>query len=207
MSKSNSSTDNRVRNWDIIVYPESAPDNWREVLEDLHIQWVESPLHDQDINPSTHEPKKAHYHVLLMFHGKKSYEQVCEFIAPLNCPIPQRCHDATGTIRYFAHLDNPDKHQYSTHDIVAHGGLDVTTYLQKSTSERYAIIRDMFQWCQDSNITEFCDLVDYAMMEHYDDWYPILCDKNTLVIKTYLQSRHFKEYKDFKESYNPYRNP
>ena len=34
--------DNRARNWSLVVYPESAPENWRDILDDYHIPWVES---------------------------------------------------------------------------------------------------------------------------------------------------------------------
>ena len=52
--------DSRARNWSLVVYPESAPENWRDILDDYHIPWVESPLHDKDINPDG-EIKKAHW--------------------------------------------------------------------------------------------------------------------------------------------------
>lgn len=48
----------RTRSWTFILYPESAPENWREILNDLFIQWVESPLHDKDIDEGTGELKK-----------------------------------------------------------------------------------------------------------------------------------------------------
>lgn len=47
----------KTRAWTFIVYPDSAPDNWRDILDELHIPWVESPLHDKDQNP-TGEQKK-----------------------------------------------------------------------------------------------------------------------------------------------------
>ncbi|MGF2071860.1 Rep family protein [Enterococcus casseliflavus] len=27
------------RDWTFIVYPESAPDNWRTVLDETHLRW------------------------------------------------------------------------------------------------------------------------------------------------------------------------
>ena len=33
-----------------IVYPESAPSNWRDTLNKTHLRWIESPLHDKDVN-------------------------------------------------------------------------------------------------------------------------------------------------------------
>ena len=46
-----SKKDDRARTWTFIVYPESAPQNWRELLDECHVSWVESPLHDKDVNP------------------------------------------------------------------------------------------------------------------------------------------------------------
>ena len=43
--------DVRARTWTFILYPESAPENWRYILDGYHIPWVESPLHDKDVNP------------------------------------------------------------------------------------------------------------------------------------------------------------
>ena len=66
--------DTRTRVWTFLVYPDSAPENWRDLLDEQHIEFIVSPLHDRDINP-TGEPKKPHWHLMLTFEGKKSYEQ------------------------------------------------------------------------------------------------------------------------------------
>lgn len=181
----------RTRNWTVVVYPESAPENWREYLDELHIEWVESPLHEWDTN-ATGEVKKAHWHVLLMFGGVKSYEQVFECIQPLNCPIPQRCHNAKAMVRYMAHLDNPEKHQYSVADIKAHGGVDLAELLRPSSSERYSLIREMVVYVKENGITEFQDLMDYAYAERFDDWFPLLCDSSAYVVGNYIKSQRHR---------------
>ena len=180
--------DLRVRNWTIVVYPESAPENWRDLIDQWHIEWVESPLHDKDINANG-EPKKAHYHVLLMFGGVKSYEQVLDLIQPLKCPIPTKVHNAKSLVRYMAHLDNPDKAQYSISDIVSHGGVDVADLLKPSSGERYSYIKEMQLWCNENNIVEFCDLFNYAASERFDDWFPLLCDNCAFVMNQFLKSK------------------
>lgn len=177
----------RTRNWSIIVYPESAPENWRVILDESHIEWIESPLHEFDTNP-TGECKKPHYHVLLLFGGVKSYDQVCEFIKPLNGPIPQRCHNARAMVRYFAHLDNPDKFQYSVSDIIPHGGVDIAELLKPSTSERYTMIKEMCEYVGANNITDFYELMDYAMDNQFDTWWPLLCDSSAYIVNQYIKS-------------------
>lgn len=177
----------RTRNWSIIVYPDSAPENWRQLLDEEHIEWVESPLHEFDTNP-TGEVKKPHYHVLLLFGGVKSYDQVCEFIKPLNGPIPQRCHNAKAMVRYFAHLDNPDKFQYSISDIIPHGGVDISELLKPSTSERYTVIKEMCAYVAENNVTEFYELMDFAMDQCFDTWFPLLCDNSAYIVNQYIKS-------------------
>lgn len=182
----------RTRVWAAVVYPESAPDNWRQLLDDEHIEWAESPLHEFDVNESTGEVKKAHWHIVLAFDGPKSYEQVRDLLAPLHCTVPQKCHSLKGAVRYFAHLDNPEKHQYSPSDIVGHGGFDVAAALVPTSAKRYELIREMKDWCFRENVTDFSDLFDYAGTYRYDDWFPLLCDSCAFVMREYLRSRHFK---------------
>lgn len=179
--------DTRTRNWSIIIYPESAPENWRAILDDSHIEWIESPLHEFDVNP-TGEVKKPHYHLLLLFGGVKSYDQVCEFIKPLNGPIPQRCHNARAMVRYFSHLDNPDKFQYSISDIIPHGGVDVSELLKPSSSERYSMIKEMCEFVGANNITDFYELMDYAMDNEFTTWWPLLCDSSAYIVNQYIKS-------------------
>lgn len=181
----------RTRNWTVVVYPESAPVNWRDFLEDLHIEWVESPLHEFDTD-ATGEVKKPHWHVLLLFGGVKSYEQVLEAVAPLNCPVPQRCHNSRAMVRYMAHLDNPDKYQYPVSGIIAHGGVDLSELLRPSSSERYSIIREMCDYVRVNGVIEFQDLMDYAMCHRFDDWFPLLCDSSAYVVGQYIKSQRHR---------------
>lgn len=185
----------RTRTWTIVVYPDSAPENWRDLIDEQHIGWVESPLHEFDTNP-TGEVKKAHWHVLLCFGAVKAYEQVLEFVKPLNCPIPQRVHDAKAMVRYMLHLDNPDKYQYSKDDLVAHGGVDLAELLRPSASERYTIIAEMIDWCKDNRISEFQDLVDEARVNSIDRWFPLLCDSASFVMREYIKSSRHRHQKN-----------
>ena len=185
------STDNRTRTWSFVLYEDSAPENWRDVLDDMHIEWIESPWHDKDVNANG-EPKKKHKHILLLFQGKKSYEQIKEITDELQQPIPQRCHNAKALVRYMAHMDNPEKAQYNPSDIVAHGGVDLADMLRPSSSERYTLIRDMIDYIRSAAVTEFQDLMDYAAAEHFDDWFPLLCDNSAYVIGQYIKSQRHR---------------
>lgn len=157
----------------------------------MHIAWAESPLHDKDTNADG-SAKKPHWHVLLVFDGKKSYEQVSEITDSIGATIPQRCASAKGLVRYMAHLDNPDKAQYSTADIIGHGGLDVAEYLRPTSATRYEMIREMMDFIAERDIIEMEDLLLYAAHERYDDWFPLLCDSCAYVIGAMLKSRRHR---------------
>lgn len=43
-------TNNRSNKWAFILYKESAPENYFEILESLQIPFILSPWHDKDIN-------------------------------------------------------------------------------------------------------------------------------------------------------------
>lgn len=178
----------RSRGFAFVVYPDSAPENWRDVLDNEHIQWAESPLHDQDVDPGTGELKKPHWHVVVCFEGVKTHDQVKKIIEPLKCSIPIALNSVRGMIRYFCHLDNPEKHQYPTDMIIAHGGLDVQDLLRLSSSARYAIIRKMCSYVRDNNICEFFELMDYAAEYHMEDWFPLLCDNSAYIVNQYIKS-------------------
>lgn len=190
--KSSGNAESRTRNWTFVVYPESAPENWRNILDDLHIEWVESPLHDKDLNGDG-QPKKPHIHVGVFFAGNKTYEQVKEITDSLNCPIPQRCHSARALVRYMAHLDNPEKAQYSPSDIKGHGGVDVADMLRPASSERYTLISEMIAYVKNNNVVEFQDLVDYARENESDTWFPLLCDNSSFIVCQYIKSQRHRK--------------
>src|SRR5659263_48751 len=181
----------RTRNWTVVLYPESAPGTWREIIDDMHIEWIESPLHDNDKN-ATGDSKKPHWHVLLMFGAVKAYDQVKELTDSLNAPIPERCHNSNALVRYMAHLDNPDKAQYLISDIIAHGGVDLAEMLRPSSSERYTIINEMITYVKTERVTEFQDLMDHARSTEFDRWFPLLCDNSCYVVNQYIKSQRHR---------------
>lgn len=177
----------RNRGFAFVLYPESAPENWRDIIDGFHVAWAESPLHCFDTDPNG-EVKKPHWHIVLNFDSVKSLDQVKKLIEPLNCTIPIPLNSVRGMVRYMAHLDNPEKYQYPVDQIIGHGGMDVADLLRLSASARYACIKKMIYFCRDHGITEFHELMDYAMEEHFEDWFPLLCDNSAYIVGQYLKS-------------------
>ena len=183
----------RCRNWTVILYPESAPKNWIDIIQSQRIEWVQSPLHDKDLT-AVGEQKKAHYHLLLMFGGVKSYEQVKEITDLLNCPRPERVHNSKSLVRYMLHMDDANKAQYNVSDLKAYGGVDVAEMLRPSSSERYTLLKEMLDYIEQENITEFIDIVMYASKNREDDWFPLLADNSAYFIGQVIKSQRFKNY-------------
>lgn len=182
---SDTKTSSRYRNFATVVYPDSAPENWKDILSDFHVPAFISPLHDSDLNP-TGEPKKPHYHVQLAFEGKKSKEQANEIfhaIGGVGCEV---VNSLRGYARYLCHLDNPEKHQYNVDDVIALGGLDYLTTIGLPI-DKLKSIKEMIYFCEEHKIYSFRKLLMYSMEER-PDWFKVLCESGTYVIKEYLKS-------------------
>lgn len=178
--------DDRRRVWTFIVYPDSAPENWREKLDDEHLSWVASPLHDKDKNPDG-KLKKAHWHVVLVFDGKKSFDQIKALTDSIGSPIPQRVESIRGMIRYLIHKDNPEKYQYPKEEIETHG-VDIEKYFLMSDAARLLILREITEYVQENHITSLSQLVAYSLKLPDMDWFNTISTSSTLYISALVKS-------------------
>lgn len=192
----------RSRAWTFVCYPDSVPERWEDIINELHIEWACSPLHDKDTNPDG-EAKKAHWHILLQFTNVKSFDQVNEICQLVNAPIPMRCHNTRSLVRYFCHLDNPEKAQYSMSDIRCFGGLDIADLTKPSAAMTYDLIGDMLEWIKKKKIVEFSDLMDFAYKEHPNDWVPVLLTHSNILVR-YLNSKRYRAEKEQKDNTKAY---
>lgn len=182
---SESKSKGRSRNFATVVYPESAPENWLEVLTDFHIPCLVSPLHDKDVNADG-EPKKAHYHVVLLYDGVKSDEQVKQVFISIGGVGFERVASVRGYARYLCHLDNPEKYQYDTSLVKSFCGVDYYN-LCSLVIDKYVAIQDMMFYIVEHNVVSYSELLLYCSQNRFD-WFRVLCDNGTLVIKEFLKS-------------------
>lgn len=178
----------RTRNWNFILYPESAPENWKDVINEHRIEWVCSPLHNMDVTADG-EVKKDHYHITLLYPSHKSYEQVRELTDSLNSPIPQRCNSVKGSIRYMVHKDDPDKFQYSWSDICTYGGVRLEDLIKPSSRERLEIQLKALDYIEENNVFYFDDLVKAYKQIGNHEAVDVLMNYSTLSVTAYLKSR------------------
>lgn len=176
----------RTRNYATVVYPDSAPVDWQDILSGLFVPAFISPLHDSDMNP-TGEPKKPHYHVVIMFDNVKTMEQAKEIFEKIGGVGCEKVNSIRGYARYLCHLDNPEKAQYDQSNVRSMCGADYPSVIGLAT-DKYKAIGEMIDFCQEHNIYSYSDLLEYSRYNHFD-WFRVLCDNGTVVIKEYLKSR------------------
>lgn len=177
----------KKRNWTFVLYPESAPEDWREQLQKTGLLCAISPLHNRDTNPDG-EVKKAHYHIILCYSGPTSYDVVKRLTDSLSQPIPQPLEQVRGMYRYFTHQDNPEKAQYDEHDIDTINGFNIRDFVELTGSEIDVIKRSIQQLIIDRNILEYSELMDFLLKTDNFDYYSVAAS-NTLFFNTYLTSK------------------
>lgn len=180
----------KKRNWAFILYPESAPENWRELLQQTGLQCAVSPLHDKDVNADG-EPKKAHYHIIAIYSGPTSFNVVKSLCDSLNCPIPQALEQVRGYYRYLTHKDNPEKVQYSERDITTINGFCISDFIELTKSEVNKIILSLREFICSEGIVEYSDLIDLlAEREMFDEF--DVASSHTYFFDRYITSRRNK---------------
>ncbi len=186
----------RTRNWAVIAYPESLDKDWKERLDEEHIPAFISPLHDQDVNP-TGEKKKAHYHILMMFAGNKTEEQVQKISDEVLSGVKvEKVKDLRAYSRYLCHIDNPEKAQYKPCDVICLGGVD---YLEQvgTLADTDIVVAEMMEWCRKNKVYSFARLCDYSAEER-KDWLRVLSSKRTVFMSAYLRSLQWEHDQEMK---------
>ena len=180
----------KKRNWAFVLYPESAPENWRELLQQTGLQCVISPLHDKDLDPDGN-PKKAHHHIILVYSGPTSFNVVKQLTESLNQPIPQALEQVRGYYRYLTHKDNPEKAQYSEDDIETINGFNIADFVELTKTEVNAYKRKLQKLIINLDIVEYCDFMDFLLDNEMWTEYDI-GSNNTYFFEKYISSRRNK---------------
>lgn len=179
----------KKRFWTFVLYPESAPADWREQIQLSGVLSAVSPLHDKDQN-ADFTPKKPHWHVILVWPGPTTYNNVAQFTASLNGTIPQGLESVRGMYNYFTHKDNPEKAQYCAEDIYHINGFNLGSLVELSRSEVNELKRKVLQRVREWDILEYADLVDMLLDNELGDEYDIVVN-NTFFFNSYIASRRF----------------
>lgn len=199
----------RSNKWTFLLYKESAPENYLDIIESLHTPYVLSPWHDKDINKQTGEFKKSHKHGALFFDSLKSYSQVSELLTQnLNTPAHvEVVLSPKGLYDYFIHAENPEKTLYDIKDIESGCGFDLEKFILENSYEDY--LARAIDIINRYHFTEFSSLVNYARAND-----PLLL--KVIILKPYFfsklldslrynRSQYEKEIKQIEEDEEYYR--
>lgn len=166
----------RQRAFAFLLYPESAPADWLDLLRDLHVPMAVSPLHDRDVYAADKdghkagEVKKPHYHVMMCFAGKKSLDQVYQMVAEsLGIKHVEPIDDARGYCRYLTHMDDADKAQYNPADVITISGFDYAGLMAPTKAQTDQIRSEVLSWIRETNCFLYGDLV-YFCKDVEPDW-------------------------------------
>lgn len=180
----------RAKNYTMVLYPDDLPENWRDILAETMLNFVISPFHDKDINPDG-TPKKPHYHALVNASGNWiAMNTLVELGQKLKgIAEPQKCSNPQGMVRYFTHMDNPEKAQYNQADIQVIGRYDISEFFKPTAGEDRDTRRQIIAFILQNGITELIDLVVYCI-ENNEAWDDYIA-RNTIYINGILKSmRH-----------------
>lgn len=179
------------RNWAFVVYPESLPVNWQDIILETGLPMAFSPLHDKDVNPGG-ESKKPHYHVICYYENTTTQKNVKENVTDrLNGTIPIKLESMVGMYRYHLHLDNPEKHQYDDRNRMFFNGFDVNKVDSLTYTEVGKILTELQSLIRREHILEYSDLLDILqdndMLNALD-----VARNHTMFLNTYITSRRYK---------------
>lgn len=179
------------RNWAFLMYPESMPDDWFNLLQQTGLPFAISPLHDKDVN-SDGTIKKPHYHLLLYYDNPTTQNSVKSLVCDLvHGTLPIKLESLQGMYRYHIHLDNPDKYQYDDKDRQFINGFDIRRVNSLTYSEIQKSLRQIQNFIIENSIIEYSELLDILL---YNDLFQLwdVASNHTILLNTYITSRRFK---------------
>ena len=181
----------KKRNWAFVLYPDSAPENWQEILQQTGLQCAISPLHE-DLNPDETE-KKAHRHIILCYSTGGTTYNVVEKLTRgrLNGTIPQPLEQIKGYHRYLTHKDNPEKKQYDEADIISINGFSIRDYVELTKSEVTKLKMEITDYVEENDIVEYQELLFGLKQDNKLDMWEVAAN-NTIFADAYIRSRRHK---------------
>lgn len=188
----------RTRNWMSILYPDSAPEDWRDRLRDAGVQAFVSPLHCMDVNGDG-EAKKAHYHIIVMYSNVKAWWQVNELFADIGALSGfagdgkssfMAIDDLRISARYLCHMDNPEKYRYKEDDVLCFGGADYGA-IAALPSDDDLIMDEISRFVTEYGVLSYRQLLCYAR-DNRRDWFRYLNHKGSRHVYQLIKSAQWE---------------
>lgn len=185
----------RHRGWVFLVYPESAPENWRELLEVEQVPCLVSPLHDQDENADG-TPKKPHHHVLALWDNPTTYESAKALADLVGGVIPPKnpkpgtpkpwVQSTRAAARYLCHLDNADKAQYSPDQVLQMNGAEFFDIIASAADDDDELDK-IFDFIDEHSVVSFAEFVRWCRTNK-PEWRRLVYHKYAAIVTRYIKS-------------------
>lgn len=180
----------KKRNWAFVLWPDSAPSNWYDILQESGLLFAISPLHDSDLNPDN-SLKKPHYHIIMVFDGPTTFNNALNVAKRVNANTVQPLEQIRGYYRYFTHKDNPEKYQYSDNDITTINGFNINNYIELTYTEVNKLLLEIQYLIREKHILEYSDLLDFLDLNGLKEMWDVAIH-HTLLLDKYISSRRYK---------------
>lgn len=184
----------RMRVGTAVVYEDSVAPDYMDFLRGLHVQMLLSPWHDKDLNPDG-TPKKKHRHIVVIFetvNPKWKFAEIFDAIGAVYSDREMEVASLRGMARYLCHLDNPEKHTYSTADVECLGGADYDALIERKADDK-RVLREMMQYAREHKVDDWATFVEHCMDKNLD-WYDFICTgKNVGCVRYYVLGRGQRE--------------
>lgn len=179
----------KKRNWAFVIYPESLPEDWLDILRTSGLPIAISPLHDKDKNPDGTE-KKPHYHCIAVYGSPTTFNNVKTLTDKLNAPIPIPLDQVRGMYRYLTHKDNPEKFQYDEKDIQNLNGFSILDFCELTKNEVNKIKRALLAVIREHQFTEYRAFMDFVDSNLSDNEFDVASNHTFFFDKYLTSSRH-----------------
>lgn len=182
----------------ILIWLDSAPQDWLDRITNTGYKAFVSPLHDKDVLEDG-SAKKAHYHVLFLFKGRKTYDQcqqLADYISGQDDYSWLYVVDREVHARYLCHLDSPKKHRYPLVDIIQVNGANILKFVNDEDNDQQTddVLNDILDWISQERCRFFNVLVDYARNNNKALWISRLRKDLTPFVKAYMQGLTLQDY-------------
>lgn len=188
----------RVQYFTFLVYPESAPKDWIEILREFRIPMYLSQ-HDCDEDLDGDGLKKEHYHIMVMFDSLKGIDACDEMIEAVNGVKPPIetfvIASKRSYARYLLHYDDPHKYPYyKDHKVIELGGVDPyeDTISSKSQQdfEETQMMQDIQDYMEKKGIYNFAAAQRLVRKSNNLDWF------RCMKVNAYYFHAWFKSFND-----------
>lgn len=109
-----------------------------------HYSYISSDIEAvREVAPKVGDCKKSHVHVMIKYSGQNRGQYYSDLFAPI-LKIPatrwQKVLNVDSYLRYFAHMDSPEKYRYSELEIWGFGGIDMSALIKTDKARRSEVL-------------------------------------------------------------------